>query len=113
MKPQKKRELKLPEEFESTLKARNQLDESNQVEREWRLLSEFGMFYGWDAIKDVRNNKIDTDTFNMLIKAGRKIEAQRIVDYAHATFSAVAATKSKTPSSALKKALKNFYKEAK
>lgn len=112
MSQQQIREIKLPDSALEKINAAREQKEASKIEREWRLLAELGMYYGWQAVRDVRQNEVDIDTFNMMIKAGRKVEAQKTLDYAHATFGAVAATKSKNPSSALKKVLKHFYKEA-
>lgn len=101
-----------PQDLEKIARRREQ-DESTKVDPEWRLLAEFGDYYGWSAIQAVRNNEIDIDTFNGLLAGGRKVWAGKILDLSTMVFGAVAAANSKKPQTVLTKVLKNFYKEVK
>jgi hypothetical protein len=90
---------------------RKHLDEIGKVPIEWRLLSEFGIFYGWGAVQAVRNNEIDSAEFNYLLSGGRKVWAARMIDNATVHFTALAASKSKKPRDVMNKGLKHFNKE--
>ena len=87
-------------------------EEASKVPIEWRLVSEFGDYYGWASIRAVMDNEIDIDQFNLLLKAGRKRYASKMVDLNMIIFTGVAATKSKKPQTYVNKALKHFIKEA-
>lgn len=46
-----------------------------KVEPEWLLLAEFGLYFGWQAVQDVRQDKISFDEMNKLLAATRSIDA--------------------------------------
>lgn len=111
--PKKPKQLKFTPEERAKIEARKQREEASQIDPEWRLLAELGKAYGWQAIMEVREGRMDMETFNTLLKASRKLHAQEIVDIAHATFTAYAASQSKNPNKVMREGLKDFYKEAK
>lgn len=41
----------------------------------WVQLAEFGLYYGWDAIRDVRRNALNADEFMELLKAARVVKS--------------------------------------
>lgn len=90
---------------------RRKRDETTKISPEWRLLAEFGIYYGWEAIKAVRNNEISTDEFNSLLSGGRKVWAGRMIDLSTVTFTSLVASKSKKPQSVMNKGLKEFIRE--
>lgn len=47
---------------------------STKVEPEWTLLAEFGLYFGWQAVLDVRENRISFAEMHELIKAARVIK---------------------------------------
>lgn len=58
--------------------------EKSKIEPEWVLLAEFGLFFGWQAVVDARNDKISFQEMNKLLSAARRIEStnryNRIID---------------------------------
>lgn len=101
-----------PEEL-ARVEARKKREESETISPEWRLLAEFGHYFGWQAIRDVMNNEIDIQTFNQLLKGARKVWASKMIDQSVVNFTAYAASQSKKPNDVMKKGMKEFYKEAK
>lgn len=108
--PQK---LKFSPDELAKIQARKDREEAESISPEWRLLSEFGYYYGWQAIRDVMDNEIDIQTFNQLLKGARKIWASKMIDQSVVNFTAHAASQSKKPGDVMKKGMKEFYKEAK
>lgn len=43
-------------------------------------LAEFGYYYGWQAIQDVRENKISIDEMNVLLEGARKVWYSKLVE---------------------------------
>lgn len=105
--------LELTEEQLAKIAKRKRQDEASKVSPEWRLLSEFGTYYGFSGVTAVMENEIDTYTFNNLLSGARKVWADKVLDMSTATFAGVAATKSKNPQSVMNKNLAKFYKEVK
>ena len=110
---QKPQPVKFTPEELARIEARKKRDQASKIDPEWQLLAEFGYYYGWQAIQDVRNNVIDIETFNNLLKGARKVWAQKMIDESVVTFTSVAATNSKKPQDVMNKGLKSFYKEVK
>lgn len=61
---------------------------SAKVDPEWSVIAEFGLYYGWEAAKDVRENRISYSDMEKLLQAARQIEAKnrynRIIDMSYA-----------------------------
>lgn len=111
-KPQPKYLELTPEQLEKIAKRKRQ-DEVAKVTPEWRLLAEFGYYYGWQAVRDVRNNDIDIDSFNNLIAGARKVWAGQLLDLSTMFYTSMGATKSKKPQSFINRGLASFIKEVK
>lgn len=47
----------------------------NKIEPEWLLLAEFGLYFGWQAVQDVREDKISFQEMNKLLAAARRIDS--------------------------------------
>lgn len=69
----------------------------NKVSNEMYLLAEFGLMYGWSAVRDVRNDLITYEEMFALIEAGRKVQTKHHIDDGVMTGTAVSATLSKHP----------------
>lgn len=80
--------------------------DKSKIEPEWLLLAEFGLYFGWQAVKDVREDKMSFDDMNKLLAAARRIEStnryNRVID----TYSAIIAPHDK--GKALKQTLKGI-----
>ena len=61
-----------PEEWEKVKRAKRRREAKDNVDTSWYLLAEFGSYYGYQAIKDARSNKITWEEFEILLEAGRK-----------------------------------------
>lgn len=110
--PTPKRLELTPEQLEKVA-LRKAEDEASVVPTEWRLLAEFGMHYGWEAIRDVQNNEIDINTFNYLLAGARKVWAGKMLDLSTVIYTDLVASNSKKPQAAINKGLKEIMKEAK
>lgn len=60
-----------------------------------RVLAELGNVYGWQAIRDVLENKVDSDLMMKLIKEGRRVQRLKLADQYRVTFDCIAAAFSK------------------
>lgn len=105
--------LELTEEQLEKVARRKAQEEASKVSPEWRLLAEFGYYFGWEGIQAVRNNEIDLETFNNLLGGARKAWASQVVDLATMTYTSVGATNVKKPLEFMRKGLKQFYNEIK
>lgn len=101
-----------PEELAKVARLKGEV-EAKYVSPEWRMLAEFGYYYGWEAVMSVMTNEIDIDTFNNLLAGARKVWAGQIVDMGQMTFTAHAAAQSKNPQRVMNDGLKQFYNESK
>lgn len=105
--------LELTEQQLERIAQRKKRDETSKVTPEWRLVSEFGTYYGWSGVEAVMNNDIDIYTFNDLLTGARKIWAGKLVELSTVIYTSVGATKSKKPKTVLSKGMAEFIKETK
>ena len=108
-KPTKYLQIK-PEDLKK-IEQRRDIKESNKIESEWVALAEFGIMFGWEAIKDVDNNVISKYAFNMLLRAGRKVLAINRFDNLESMFTAYISAQSKEPLKTLKSLSSELLKE--
>lgn len=59
------------------------------------ILAELGDVYGWQAIRDVLENKVDPDLMMRLLREGRRIRRRRLAEQYLMTFDCIAAAFSK------------------
>lgn len=111
--PPKPKYLELsPEDLEKVNRNRAKR-EAVQVDEEQLLIAEFGTLYGYEGIRAILNNEIDSDTVIWLLLAGRKMEHMAQFKRSQAAFIGAAASKAKKPSQAFKKATEKLLKNAK
>lgn len=60
-----------------------------------RILAELGDMYGWQAIRDVLENKVDPDLMMRLLRESRNVRRKHLADQYRMTFECVAAAFSK------------------
>lgn len=60
----------------------------------------------------ILDDEIELEVVEVLLKAHRKIDAQKMIDLSIATSAAYGAANAKNPKTAWKKAMKEFIKEA-
>lgn len=77
-------DLMKPEDKEKVLKRFEKRKEDkgiqNKISNEMFLLSEFGYYYGWEAVKDVRSNKITFEEMFALLEGARKVWYQKLTE---------------------------------
>lgn len=116
MKPDQKQNLKYlelsPEDLAKVNRNRAKR-ESIQIDEEQLLIAEFGKHYGYEGIRAILNNEIDSDTVVWLLLAGRKLDHMTQFKRAQAAFIGATASKAKKPSNAFKKATEKLLKLAK
>lgn len=56
-----------------------------------RILAELGDMYGWQAIRDVLENKVDPDLMMRLLRESRNIRRRNLADQYRMTFESIAA----------------------
>lgn len=61
---------------------------TKELEPEWVMLAEFGLFFGWQAVMDVRNDSISFGEMNKLLTAARRIKAIERYNTVFDTYSA-------------------------
>lgn len=66
----------LLERDKAVIKKATNVRKSRELEPEWILLAEFGLFFGWQAVQDVRNDNISFAEMNKLLAAARRIDSQ-------------------------------------
>lgn len=104
--------LELTQDELDKVAERKQKAEATKITPEWRLLAEFGYYYGYEGIKAVRENEIEIEAFNDLLAGARKVWAGKVLDLSTSIYTAVAATKSKKPNNVFNSGLERFIKEA-
>lgn len=89
MKPKKTNLLDLmSDKDKAKVKARqDRLDaeRASFITREWLGLSEFGVYFGWEAIMAVLTDVIELPQMNMLIRGARNIHSGHVYDQAVAS----------------------------
>lgn len=60
-----------------------------------RILAELGDVYGWQAIRDVLENKVDPELMMRLLRESRNVRRKHLADQYRMTFECVAAAFSK------------------
>ena len=86
--------LLTPAEREKMRKFKRQEQERRQLPSV-RILAELGDVYGWQAIRDVLENKVDSDLMMRLLRESRNIRRKHLADQYRMTFECVAAAFSK------------------
>lgn len=111
--PPKPKYLELsPEDLEKVNRNRAKR-EAVQIDEEQLFIAEFGMLYGFEGIKAILNNEIDSETAVWLLLAGRKMENLNQYKRTQAAFIGAAAAKAKKPSAAFKKSTDKMLKNSK
>lgn len=97
--------LKLkPEDLDWAKRRAEEESREIKIDSEQLYLAEFGMLYGYQAIKDVLDNKIDSETMAYLVQAGRKLKYQDIYNASQCVLIGCGSAMSKKPSAAFEKA---------
>lgn len=57
------------------IKEMRKVRSDSKIEPEWVMLAEFGMYFGYQALQDVRHDVISFAEMNKLLTAARRLEA--------------------------------------
>lgn len=86
---------------------------NNKISSEMYMLAEFGLMYGWEAIRDVKSDFITGEEMFALLEAGHKVLANRTIEHGVSTSVAIGSQFSKTPQMAFDRGMKQFRERAK
>lgn len=85
--------------------------EQSRVPTHITLLAEFATMYGWQAARDVMEDRISTETFIQMLKAGRHIHRKRRAELCTDMFNAFACTMTKNGDTKLQQIINKLEKE--
>lgn len=86
---------------------------NNKISSEMYMLAEFGLMFGWQAVIDVKNDTITGEEMFALLEAGRKVLANRQVEYGVSTSVAIGSQFSKHPNQEFEKGMRGFIEKGK
>lgn len=86
---------------------------NNKISSEMYMLAEFGLMYGWEAVRDVKNDTITGEEMFALLEAGHKVLANRTIEHGVSTSVAIGSQFSKTPQSTFDNGMRQFRERAK
>lgn len=75
------------------------------------ILAELGDLYGWQAIRDVLENKVDSSLMMNLLREGRRIRRHRLAEQYLMTFDCIAAVFSKHGDRKINSIINNLGKD--
>ena len=67
----------------------------NKISNEFYLLADFGLMFGWQAVLDVRDDKITWEEMFALLEAGHKVQSAHMLDEGVMTTTAIGTAFSK------------------
>lgn len=82
--------LLTPAEREKIQKFKQQ-EQSRRPLPSVRILAELGEMYGWQAIRDVLENKVDSDLMMRLLRESRNVRRRHLADQYRMMFESIAA----------------------
>ncbi len=85
--------LDLMSEEDKAKVARNERLRDEMITAEWMGLAELGFFYGWEAVRDVIEDKITLKQAHVLIQGARKLHSSHVYDSAVAVMAGSATKK--------------------
>ena len=110
MQPQK---LELTQAQLQRIAQRKAQDQATKVDSEWLAIAEFGMYFGWQAVKAVLNDTITSAEMFMLLEGARKVNKLKLYNETRAVFIGTASANSKKPSQTFKRMTKDLIRESK
>lgn len=87
--------------------------ESVKVDDFQLTIAEFGIYYGWDAVKDVLDNKIDGETMMWLLVSARKVAMRHRYFNAQTSMIGAVSANSKNVKKTFTKLTEDFIKKSK
>lgn len=109
--------LMTPEERKKMLARYRRRVERSDAERgkispEIYMVAQFGLYFGWEAVKSARNNEITGEEMFALIEGAKKARTADLIEQTEALRVAVASIFSKSPSNAFKKGMRPYIQRA-
>ncbi|MBF1220675.1 MAG: hypothetical protein HXM25_03095 [Haemophilus parainfluenzae] len=101
---------KVKARYQSRMKRRRNTKE-DRVSPEIYLIAEFGYYLGYEAIKDVRENKISLEDMFALLEGCRKVWYSRLIESSQGSMVAHSSSLSKDPVEAFKKGMEPYSKQ--
>lgn len=102
------------EELAKSVAARKRLVEPDfHCTPEEYALAELGMYFGWQAVRDVLDNKVSTEDFQSILNGGRKVWYSQVYDIAMASVAAYSAPKTKHPTQTFQAMMNHYTKNMK
>lgn len=114
MEQTKKQYLQLkPEDVAKAKERAAKRDATPKLSEENLLIAEFGMYYGWEAMRAAQSDEVSADEFSWLLDAARRVDTRNQYNLASAVFTAVASANSKKPSADFKRNTAHYLKAMK
>lgn len=85
---------------------------SNKISNEMYLLAEFGLMFGWEAIRDARNDVITFEEMFALIEAGKKVQARELLEHGTTTTASVMSAFSKSNGGRVQRGMNEILERA-
>ena len=92
---------------------RRRKERNDRITPEIYLLAEFGYYLGYDAIRDVRENRISIEEMYAILEGCRKVWYSKLVETTQGTSIAVGTAFSKNAKQDFVKAMKPYSERAK
>lgn len=84
-----------------------------EVDKEWLLLAEFGMKFGWEAYVAAKSDQIGFEEMLTLIEASRKLELVQMYNDARVSFIGAISANQKNPGVAFNKLTRDIINKSK
>lgn len=113
--PPKRLEIS-PEDLEKVRLRRQKADSQKiKVSPEWRMIAEFGYYFGWEAVKDVRDKTsgLTGEEMRVLLEGAKRVWAEKEYEMAQVMFIATASANSKKPVAKFRELTKDIIKRSK
>lgn len=102
------------EELAKSLAAKRRLTEPDfTCSPEDYALAEFGTYFGWQAVRDVLDNKINNKNFQKMLNGGRKVWYSHVYDLSIGASAAFTAPQTKHPGQSFTSAMNYYIKNMK
>lgn len=85
----------------------------NKISPEMYMLAEFGLMFGWQAVRDVRADLITGEEMFALLEAGQKVLANRHIEDGISTSVAIGSQFAKNSKEAFNKGMSGFSEKGK
>lgn len=112
MEQKPKKYISVSDSFKKKIAKRKTIQKEQEVDDEWALVAEFGLYFGWEAVKEVLNDDISKDLLLALVLGARKVRSIDRYEATQGMFLAHVSTKSKKPADTFMKVTKKMRTQA-